>query len=165
MADVSCHRIPPEREITTKEWQDGQRAGPRSHLGLGGTRLLVNGCWGFASTDDLSSDSLAGDRESGAVEIALAPSGEAKKADVLLAPEEKIVEQLGPPRCRLTPFFHLRGAESRSAAARPIAEARAVPGITLVEASLHLRRNPPTVPEHGKVRSSTRPASITGAGH
>ena len=58
-----------DRTITTKNGKMGSAAADES-LGLG-VRVLVNGCWGFASTDDLSKDSLAACAKR-AVEIALA---------------------------------------------------------------------------------------------
>ena len=58
-----------EREISTKNGKMGSAQAEES-LGLG-VRVLVNGCWGFASTDDLSPDSLAATAKR-AVEIARA---------------------------------------------------------------------------------------------
>ena len=46
-----------ERNISTKNGKVGTSSSDES-LGLG-VRVLAQGCWGFASTDDLSKDSLA----------------------------------------------------------------------------------------------------------
>src|SRR5688572_17932060 len=51
-----------------------------------GIRVLVSGAWGFAATDDLTAGGLASAARL-AVEIARA-SATAKRADVVLAPEE-----------------------------------------------------------------------------
>src|SRR3990172_6275845 len=76
-----------ERDITTKNGKMGN-ASSEETLGIG-VRAMVNGCWGFASTDNLSPDSLAAVAQR-AVEIARA-SALAKKADIVLAPEQTIV--------------------------------------------------------------------------
>jgi len=46
-----------ERNISTKNGKVGTSSSDES-LGLG-VRVLAQGCWGFASTDDLSKESLA----------------------------------------------------------------------------------------------------------
>src|SRR5688500_3783463 len=73
-----------ERDVTTKNGKMGTAMSDES-LGLG-VRVLIDGCWGFASTDDLSPDSLAAVSKH-AAEIALA-STRAKKTAVELAPEQ-----------------------------------------------------------------------------
>ncbi|MBI2820220.1 MAG: TldD/PmbA family protein, partial [Acidobacteria bacterium] len=123
-----------ERDITTKNGKMGNAASEES-LGIG-VRALVNGCWGFASTDNFSPDSLAA-VASRAVEIARA-SALAKRADIGLAPEQKIVDTWVSP-CRIDPFG-VSVEQNLDLLLRADAEARAVKGITLVEASLHMRR-------------------------
>ena len=123
-----------ERDITTKNGKMGNAASEES-LGIG-VRALVNGCWGFASTDNLSPDSLAAVAHR-AVEIARA-SAQAKKADIVLAPELKIVDTWVSP-FKIDPFS-TSVEQNLSLLLRADAEARAVKGITLVEASLHMRR-------------------------
>src|SRR5215813_11579764 len=88
-----------ERDITTKNGKMGSAQAEES-LGLG-ARVLVNGCWGFASTDDLSADALAATAKR-ALEIARA-SGEAKKADIVLAPEQKVIDSWASP-LQIDPF-------------------------------------------------------------
>ena len=46
-----------ERNLATKNGKVGTTSSDES-LGLG-VRVLAQGCWGFASTDDLSKESLA----------------------------------------------------------------------------------------------------------
>jgi TldD protein len=123
-----------ERDISTKNGKMGTALSDES-LGLG-VRALVSGCWGFASTDNLSSASLA-DVAKRAVEIARA-SAAAKKADIRLAPEQKIVDTWMSP-CHIDPFT-TSVEQNLDLLLRADAEARAVAGITLVEASLHFRR-------------------------
>src|SRR3990170_6067899 len=123
-----------ERDITTKNGKMGTAASGET-LGIG-VRAMVNGCWGFASTDNFSPDSLATVAQR-AVEIARA-SALAKKADIVLAPEQKIVDTWVSP-CRLDPFS-TSVEQNLDLLLRADAEARDVQGITLVEASLHMRR-------------------------
>src|SRR3990172_6669845 len=74
-----------ERIISTKNGLMGTVASDESQ-GIG-IRVLIHGCWGFASTDNLAAESLAATAKR-AMEIARA-SALAKKAAVILAPEEK----------------------------------------------------------------------------
>src|SRR5438067_12328975 len=72
------------RHVATK---NGKAADVSSSASLGlGLRVLDNGCWGFAATDDLTPDGIEA-AAALAVEIARA-SSIAKKRDVVLAPEE-----------------------------------------------------------------------------
>ena len=71
-----------ERSVSTKNGIMSNASFEES-LGIG-IRVLVEGCWGFASTDDLSAESL-GKTAKRAVEIARA-SALAKKSDVVPAP-------------------------------------------------------------------------------
>jgi TldD protein len=123
-----------ERNITTKNGKMGHASSEES-LGLG-VRAIVNGCWGFASTDDLSSDSLAAVARR-AVAIARA-SAQAKKKDVALAPEGTVTVTWTSP-CRFDPFA-TSVEDNLDLLLRADAEMRSVPGITLAEATLHFRR-------------------------
>src|SRR3954451_18242283 len=72
-----------ERHVATKNGKAGS-VGSSESLGLG-VRVLVNGCWGFAATDDLSSEGI---RTCAARALAIAQaSGLARKEGVVLAPE------------------------------------------------------------------------------
>ena len=146
-----------ERNITTKNGKMGHASSEES-LGLG-VRAMVNGCWGFASTDNLSPDSLAAVSKH-AIEVARS-SALAKKTDVMLAPEQKIVDTWASP-CRIDPFT-TSVEQNLDLLLRADAEMRSVPGITLAEASLHFRRTRQLfMSTGGSVLDQTR--VITGVG-
>jgi TldD protein len=146
-----------ERNITTKNGKMGHASSEES-LGLG-VRAMVNGCWGFASTDNLSPDSLAAVAKH-AVEVARS-SALAKKTDVMLSPEQKIVDTWASP-CRLDPFT-TSVEQNLDLLLRADAEMRSAPGVTLAEASLHFRRARQLfMSTEGAVIDQTR--VITGAG-
>lgn len=88
-----------QRYLSTKNAQPAQVRESES-FGLG-VRVVADGAWGFAATDDLTrkgADLAAAQ----AVEIARA-SALCKKEEVRLAPEEKIVDRWQGP-CRIDPF-------------------------------------------------------------
>jgi len=93
---VMHHR---QRDLTTKSGRVGT-LGQSESIGLG-IRVVANGAWGFASTDQLTREGVAACAAQ-AVAIAKA-SALAKKDDVQLAPEGTYVDSwLGP--CRKDPF-------------------------------------------------------------
>ena len=146
-----------ERNLATKNGKVGTTSSDES-LGLG-VRVLAQGCWGFASTDDLSKESLAA-VAAHALAVARA-SALAKKTDVVLAPEEKIVANWVSP-FRLDPISTSVEA-NLDLLLRADAEMRAVPGVTLAEASLHFRRTRQLfISTEGSVIDQTR--VITGIG-
>jgi TldD protein len=145
------------RDISTKNGKMGSAASEES-LGLG-VRALVNGCWGFASTDDLSPDSLAAVAKR-AVEIARA-SALAKKTDVILAPEQKVIDTWVSPY-KIDPFT-TSVEQNLDLLLRADAEMRAVAGVTLAEGSLHFNRTRQLfMSTEGSVIDQTR--VVTGAG-
>src|SRR5580700_1168171 len=74
-----------DRELGTKNGKPGQVSSDES-VGIG-IRVLADGCWGFAATDDLS---RAGVESAAALAVDVARSSAlAKKHDVTLAPEAK----------------------------------------------------------------------------
>jgi len=88
-----------ERDLSTKNGKPGQVSSSES-AGLG-IRVLADGCWGFAATDDLSKPGI-----STAAELAFGiarASALAKKRDVVLAPEDKYEATWVSP-CRIDPF-------------------------------------------------------------
>jgi TldD protein len=88
-----------QRYLSTK---NGETAQVRESESFGlGVRVIVDGAWGFASTDDLSRQGILGATLK-AIEIAKA-SALAKKQDVELAPETKTVDRWEGP-CRIDPF-------------------------------------------------------------
>jgi len=145
------------RDLSTKNGKMGSSSSEES-LGLG-VRVLAQGCWGFASTDDLTKNSLEA-VAARALGIARA-SALAKKTDVVLAPEEKIVATWISP-FRIDPFSTSVEA-NLDLLLRADAEMRSVPGITLAEASLHFRRTRQLfMSTEGSVLDQTR--VITGVG-
>ena len=146
-----------ERDLSTKNGKMGHSSSEES-LGLG-VRVLANGCWGFAATDDFSNESLAA---VAARALAIARSSAlVKKEDVLLAPEEKVVASWASP-FRIDPFS-TSVEENLDLLLRADAEMRAVPGITLAEASLHFRRvHQLFLSTEGSAIEQTR--LVTGAG-
>jgi TldD protein len=122
-----------QRYLSTKNGQPGQVRDSQS-LGLG-VRVIVNGSWGFASTQDLSQTSIK-DIAGRAVEIARA-SALCKKHDVRLAPEGKVVAEWQAP-CRLDPFS-IPVSTCLDLLLKVDAELRKVEGITLAEAAMDFR--------------------------
>jgi TldD protein len=124
-----------QRYLSTKNGQTGQVRDSQS-LGLG-LRVIVNGAWGFAATDELVTQSI--DRIAGrAVEIANS-SAIAKKRDVLLAPEAKFVDHWESP-CRIDPFA-VPVSSCLDLMLKVDAELRRVKGVTLAEAAMDFRRS------------------------
>ncbi len=123
-----------QRYLTTKNGQTSQVRESDS-LGLG-VRVIADGAWGFASTDDLAQESV--DRTAAlAVEIARA-SALAKKSDVDLAPEERIVDRW-EPGCEIDPFA-VPVSTCLDLLLKADAEMRKVKGVTLSETVLDFRR-------------------------
>jgi len=146
-----------ERNVATKNGKVGTSSSDES-LGLG-VRVLAQGCWGFASTDDLSKASLEA-VAARALAIARA-SALAKKADIVLAPEQGVVATWVSP-FRTDPFSKSLD-DNLSLLLRADAEMRAVPGVTLAEGSLHFRRQQQLfVSTEGSVIDQTR--VISGGG-
>jgi len=88
-----------ERELATKNGKPGQvAAGESAGVGI---RVLADGCWGFAATDDLTN---RGVKAAAALAVEIAKSSAlAKKHDVVLAPEQKFEATWVSP-CRIDPF-------------------------------------------------------------
>ncbi|MFN3325553.1 MAG: TldD/PmbA family protein [Bryobacteraceae bacterium] len=123
-----------ERSVSTKNGKVGE-VGSTESLGLG-IRVLADGAWGFAATDDLSRSGL---EQAAALAIRIArASALARKRDVVLAPEEKYVAEWVSP-CRIDPFStsiednlkHLLSVD---------AELRKTSGVTLAETSMSFER-------------------------
>jgi TldD protein len=123
-----------QRYLSTK---NGQAAQVRESQSWGlGVRAIAGGAWGFAATDNLPRESI--DQTAGqAVEIARA-SALAKKRDVHLAAEEKIVDRWHGP-CRTDPFT-VPITTCLDLLLKVDAELRKVQGVTLAEALMDFRR-------------------------
>ena len=123
-----------QRYLSTK---NGRPAQVRESQSMGvGVRVVAEGAWGFAATDDLARASI--DRTAArAVEIARA-SATAKKRDVKLAKEPKIIDRWEAP-CRIDPFS-IPVSTCLELMLDVDAELRRVKGVTLAEASMDFRR-------------------------
>ncbi len=123
-----------QRYLSTKNGRPAQVRESQS-LGLG-VRAIADGAWGFAATDDLTR--LSVDRTAGqAVDVARA-SALAKKNDVRLAPEEKIIDRWEGP-CRINPFT-VPVSACLDLMLKVDAELRKVSGVTLAETLMDFRR-------------------------
>jgi TldD protein len=122
------------RDLSTKNGEVGTLAESES-LGLG-VRLITDGCWGFASTDQLTREGVQACAAQ-AVAIARA-SALAKRADAVMVPEKAYVDTWQNPFIK-DPFqIPLeRQLELLLSADR---EMRRVKGITLAETSMQFRR-------------------------
>jgi TldD protein len=88
-----------ERHITTKSGKPGTVATYDS-MGVG-IRVIADGCWGFAATDELSAKGL---ERAATLAVDIARSGVlAKKHDVALAPEQPY-EAVWVSPCQTDPF-------------------------------------------------------------
>jgi TldD protein len=123
------------RSISTKNGKVGQMADAES-LGIG-IRALVNGAWGFASSDRMSRQSI--DRAAAhAVEIGRA-SALVKQSDAILAPEDAHKARWSSP-CAVDPFS-IPADEQLNLLLNVDRELRSVVGVTLAEADLDFRRS------------------------
>lgn len=119
-----------ERHVSTRNGRPGH-IGAYDSFGVG-IRVFVNGCQGFAATDDLSTRGIERAAEM-AVEIARS-GAIAKKADISLAPEPAYEATWVSP-CRIDPFS--TSLEENLALLLKIdSEMRHTDGITLSETSL-----------------------------
>lgn len=123
-----------QRYLSTK---NGQPAQVRESQSRGvGVRVVAEGAWGFSATDDLTRASV--DRIAAhAVEIARA-SATAKKRDVRLAKEPKIIDRWEAP-CRIDPFS-IPVSTCLELLLEVDRELRRVKGVTLAEAAMDFRR-------------------------
>jgi TldD protein len=124
-----------DRRVGTKNGKAGDVSSSTS-LGLG-VRVLDQGCWGFAATDDLTPEGLEA-AAALAVEIARA-SAIAKKHDVTLAPVDRYVADWVAP-CRIDPFS-ISVDQNLALLLAVDQELRRHPGVTLAEASMSFTRS------------------------
>src|SRR4051812_21078890 len=118
------------RQVSTRNGRPGQIMAHES-MGIG-IRVIADGCWGFAASDDLSPRGL--DRAL-SLAIDIARSGSlAKKTDVHLVPEQSF-EAEWTSACAIDPFT--TSVDDNLALLMSIdAELRRTQGITLAETSL-----------------------------
>src|SRR5579871_3780696 len=123
-----------QRALATKNGKVGHAASAET-LGIG-VRVLVNDAWGFASTDNLSRESV--DKAAAqAVEIAKA-SSRVKEEPVRLAPERAVKIEWSSPY-KIDPFTTSLD-QNLDLLTRIDAELLAVNGVTLAESSMQLGR-------------------------
>ncbi len=123
-----------QRELSTKNGQVGTLAENES-LGIG-VRVIAQGAWGFASTDRLTREGVQACAAE-AVAIAKA-SALAKRADVVMAPEQAYVDTWQNPYVRDP--FRIPLERQLELLLAADAEMRKVKGVTLSEASMQFRR-------------------------
>ncbi len=123
-----------QRYLATK---NGETAQVRESQSFGlGVRVVSQGAWGFAATDDLSGGGIDA-TAARAVEIARA-SALVKKHDVELAPEDKIVDRWEGP-CRIDPFL-VPVSSCLELMLKIDTEMRKVQGVTLAEVGMDFHR-------------------------
>jgi TldD protein len=123
-----------QRGLATKNGKVAHAADSNS-MGIG-IRVLANGAWGFAATEDLTRAGVE-TTAAQAVEIAKA-SAQVKEHDVQLAPEKPHVDDWSSP-CEIDPFGI--SVEQNIELLRKIdAELLKVKGITLAETNMNFRR-------------------------
>jgi TldD protein len=122
------------RTLTTKNGKLGHASDAES-LGAG-IRVIVNGAWGFAASENLTRESVAATAAQ-AVDIARA-SSQVKQHDLQLAPEKPYVDDWTTP-FQVDPFT-ISIEENLDLLLKVDAELRSVEGVTLAETLLSLRR-------------------------
>src|SRR5260370_13796762 len=123
-----------QRDVSAKNGKVGTLSQSES-IGRG-IRVLVNGAWGFASTDRLTREGVAACAAQ-AVSIARA-SALAKRSDVVLAPEKPYVDSWQSP-FRKDPFEIPLETQLELLLAAD-AEMRRVKGVTLTETNKQFRK-------------------------
>src|SRR5437588_11760571 len=123
-----------QRALATKNGKIGHAADSES-LGIG-LRVLVNNAWGFASTDELSRESVEA-TAARAVDIARA-SSRVQQHPVRLAAEKPVTADWTAPY-KIDPFT-TSVEQNLSLLMACDKELRAVEGVTLAEAQMTLRR-------------------------
>src|ERR1700730_9187917 len=123
-----------QRDLTTKSGEVGT-LGQSESIGLG-IRVVVNGAWGFASTDQLTREGVAACAAQ-AVSIAKA-SALAKKEDVQLATEPSYVDSWQGP-CQKDPF-EIPLETQIDLLLRADAAMRQIKGVTLTETDMQFRK-------------------------
>jgi TldD protein len=155
-ADVPAQSIE-DRHLGTKNGRIGQiSTGESQGLGI---RVIADGCWGFAATDDLTKKGV---EAAARLAVAIARAGSyARKRDVRLAPESKFVASWASP-CEIDPFTI--PVEQQVALLLAIdAELKRSPGVTLAESSMSFTRTRQVfVSTLGSIIDQTRTVSGTG---
>ncbi len=123
-----------QRALATKNGKIGTASDSES-LGLG-IRVLADGAWGFAATEDLT---RAGVETAAALALEIArASASVKQQDVRLAAERSYQDDWSSP-CKIDPFS-ISIEQNLELLLKIDAELRSVEGITLAETNLNFRR-------------------------
>jgi TldD protein len=122
------------RALSTKNGKLGSASDTES-LGMG-VRVIVNGAWGFAASDDMREEAVK-KTAAQAVEIARA-SARVKQRDVRLAPEKPATAEWTTPH-QIDPFT-TSIEQNLDLLMKIDAELRAVTGVTLAETNLNFHR-------------------------
>jgi TldD protein len=122
------------RALATKNGKVGGASDSESQ-GIG-IRVLADGAWGFAASDDLSRSSVEA-TTARAVDIAKA-SSHVKQSDVRLAPEKAVTAEWVTPH-EIDPFT-ISVEQNLDLLFKIDAELRSVAGVTLAETSMNFRR-------------------------
>ena len=147
-----------DRSLSTKNGRAGT-ASSSEQLGIG-IRVIADGCWGFAATDNLS---RAGIDAAVALAISIAKSGAmAKKKDVELAPEGAY-RATWVSKCEVDPFAV--PVEAQFAHLLDIdRELRRNKGVTMAEGSMQFTRTQQVFASSlGSLIDQTR--TVSGAGY
>ncbi len=146
-----------DRDLSIKNGKVGHVSSGESQ-GLG-IRVLADGCWGFAATDDLTSDGI---ERAAALALEIARAGTAARThEVALAPEEKHEAVWHSPMV-IDPFA-VPVDRSLATLLAVDTELRRNPGINLAEASMQFeKRRQIFVSTLGSVIDQTR--CLSGAG-
>jgi TldD protein len=146
-----------EREVSTKNGKPGH-VGSSESQGIG-IRVLQDGCWGFAATDDLTPAGIEAAARL-ALEIARASSA-ARKHGIVLAPEDKH-EALWVSPMQVDPFT-VPIDRNLAVLLAVDQELRHNPGVSLAEGQMHFeRRRQVFASTLGSLIDQTR--CISGAG-
>jgi TldD protein len=122
------------RALTTKNGKVGGASDSES-VGFS-VRVLADGAWGFAASDDTSQASVEATAAQ-AVEIARA-SARVKQSDVRLAPEKPVTAEWTTPH-KIDPFV-IPVEQNIDLLLRVDTELRSVSGVTLAETNLNFNR-------------------------
>jgi TldD protein len=122
------------RALATKNGKIGNASDSESQ-GIG-IRVIANGAWGFAASDELSRAAVEA-TAARAVQIAKA-SARVKQSDVRMAPEAAVTAEWSTP-IEIDPYC-ISVEENLDLLMRIDGELRAVAGITLAEANLNFHR-------------------------
>jgi TldD protein len=123
-----------QRALATKNGKVGHAAASES-LGAG-IRVLADGAWGFAATEDITRPAVEA-AAAHAVEIARA-SARIKQYEVRLAPQHPVIADWASP-FQIDPFT-TSIEENLDLLLKTDGELRAVAGVTLAEANMNFRR-------------------------